>query len=86
MRKHRFAISAPGAKEAYLVGDFNGWAPGATKLRRAPKTADTVVTGIELAPGRYEFKYIIDGQWCCCPHSERTVSPIGTENSVIEVS
>lgn len=46
-----------------------------------------------LAPGRYEFKFVVDGEWCCepsytalsveCPHY--IMNHFGTMNRILEV-
>jgi 5'-AMP-activated protein kinase regulatory beta subunit len=46
---------------------------------------------LELAPGRYEYKFIVDGAWCCEPgHADADCADCvpnacGTMNRVIEV-
>ena len=41
---------------------------------------------IELKPGRYEYRYVVDGNWCneqkpC----EESPNPFGATNSVLEI-
>lgn len=44
-----------------VVGEFNGWDPGATPMH--PENGAHVAT-VELRPGRYRFRYLTeDGQW-----------------------
>jgi hypothetical protein len=44
-----------------VVGDFNGWDPGATPMDREDGAYTATVT---LAPGRYRFRYLSeDGAW-----------------------
>lgn len=50
----------PDAKAVAVVGDFNGWE--GTDLSDAD--GDGIWTAsIPLAPGRYEYAFIVDGQW-----------------------
>ncbi|MFQ5810156.1 MAG: hypothetical protein ACE5JM_11105 [Armatimonadota bacterium] len=41
---------------------------------------------LDLSPGTHEFKYVVDGEWRCCPHASQRTSTMGTVNSVVEVS
>jgi hypothetical protein len=43
-------------------------------------------TTIKLAPGEYEYKFVIDGTWCADPENANAVkNDQGTFNSVITV-
>lgn len=54
---------APKAKEVFVAGTFNEWNPRSYPLKR---TGDGHWVGtLDLPPGRYEYKFVIDGQWCC---------------------
>ncbi|MBV6655833.1 MAG: glycogen-binding domain-containing protein, partial [Mameliella sp.] len=48
----------------YLVGDFNNWGLHSTPLF---KTEEGWSTKIELGPGQYVYKYIVDGWWTSDP-------------------
>ena len=72
------------AKRVSLSGDFNGWSPDATPMKRYDD--GHWETTIELAPGRYEYKFVRDGEWM--PDllaRENVLNGYGTLNSVIEV-
>jgi len=86
MPRARFAVQCPGAQQVYLAGDFNGWDPEGRRMKRVRRGEDTFVAVLELEPGRYEFKYVVDGEWMCCPESGRVPNDMGTENSVINVA
>lgn len=63
----RFQVPGyPDAKRVYLVGDFNNWSMFGTPLY---KTSTGWETNIDLAPGRYYYKYIIDGNWTADPQT-----------------
>lgn len=55
-----FQISAPNARSAAVVGDFNDWDPTCHRMRRT--RAGTWICWTSLLPGCYEYKYLIDGQ------------------------
>lgn len=79
-----FTFLAPDAKQVALSGDFNGWAADATPMKR--QADGHWETAIALAPGRYEYKFIVDGQWKPDPLvHEQVWNQQGTLNSVIEV-
>ena len=82
----RFEIERPEAEKVFVAGDFNDWNPTAQRLRRPRKDMSTFVGLVEMPPGRYEFKYVVDGDWVCCEEAPRSANEFGTENSVIEVS
>jgi 1,4-alpha-glucan branching enzyme len=61
----KFLMYAPEAKTVSVAGTFNNWRVDANPLTRDPD--GTWRTSLALAPGRYEYKFIIDGKWCCEP-------------------
>jgi 1,4-alpha-glucan branching enzyme len=80
-----FTLKADTAREVVLTGDFTGWATD--KLRLARGADGEWRTSLELAPGEYQYKLIVDGVWC--DHSEairRVPNPYGTHNCVLAVS
>lgn len=58
------SIMAPDAKEVFVAGTFNNWSAHAQRLKRTGKDGHWVAT-LDLPPGRYEYKFIVDGEWCC---------------------
>lgn len=80
-----FTIKAAGARKVQLAGDFNGWNPELTPLRRVREDAYQI--RLPLRPGRYQYRYVIDGRWQPDPANQRCErNPFGDFNSVIEVS
>jgi predicted esterase len=80
-----FSYFAPGAKEVFLAGDFNGWKKRATPLT---KGRDDVWRAIlELKANRsYDYKYIIDGNWVSDPNNSDSNPDIaGGSNSIIYI-
>lgn len=86
-----FSCRADDARSVSLAGTFNDWDPEATPMSRNPAGEWTVT--LELAPGRYEYKFVVDGQWCCEPgcddasfnSSDSVPNPFGGKNRLIEV-
>lgn len=87
-----FSCRADEARAVSLVGTFNDWNPDATPMSRNAAGEWTVT--LELAPGRYEYKFVVDGQWCCEPgcddasfsSADCVENPFGSRNRSIEVS
>ena len=79
-----FAIERAEANEVYLSGDFNEWS--ATNLPMIRRGACRWEKRVTLPPGRYEYKFIVDGQWTPDPYaSQEVVNAFGSTNSVAEV-
>ena len=78
-----FTVHAEKGKAVYLAGQFNDWDPTAKKMA----FKDGVYTAtIKLAPGKYEYKFVIDGAWCTDPENvDSTQNDQGSWNSVITV-
>jgi chromosome partitioning protein len=77
---------SPSAKEVYVVGDFNNWAMDqAHKL--ASKNNGRWEKKLDLKPGRYRYKFVVDGQWVTDPQNTQTESnPFGGVDSVLTIS
>ncbi len=74
----------PNARKVYIAGDFNDWDDS---KRRMVKVKDgSFRARMKLEPGEYEYKYIVDGEWCADPDAPTQRSnPFGTVNSVVQV-
>ena len=81
----RFEFTDPTATIVCVAGTFNQWQPEAKTLRS---------TGVgqwwketSLAPGTYEYCFIVDGRWMPDPLARESVpNPFGGRNSVLMVS
>ncbi len=82
--KVTFTLIAPEAKKVTITGDFNKWEHKSISMR---KNKDHLwKKSLILKPGRYEYKFVVDGNWISDPNnSNRVLNSFGTENSVIEV-
>jgi hypothetical protein len=84
LRKVEFRIAAPQAQSVKLAGDFTDWQTGAVPMMRSRD--GYWFTTVPLSPGRYSYRYIVDGQWHDDPASSRLVpNPYGSKNAVLEV-
>ena len=78
-------IRAEGAREVVVTGDFTQWAKD--KVRLTPATGGEWTTMLELAPGEYQYRLIVDGEWRDHPEATRRVSnSFGTQNCVLTVA
>jgi hypothetical protein len=79
-----FALFEPNAKQVSLSGDFNAWSPDAAPLKQGEKGQWEIT--LALPPGRYQYKFVVDGQWLAdSSASENVFNPFGSLNSVIEI-
>jgi hypothetical protein len=79
-----FVVFDPTAREVAVCGSFNGWSTTATPMARGAH-GDWRASMV-LAPGRYEYKFYVDGQWMPDLHaSENTMNEFGTLNSIVQV-
>jgi hypothetical protein len=75
----------PEAKNVCVAGSFNGWKPEKTPLIR--KGDGSWVGNLSVNPGRYEYLFVVDGQWLPDPTAKESVqNPFGGKNSVLVVS
>lgn len=80
-----FTVRADAGKTVYLAGCFNKWNP--TGKQMLDKKGNGVYSAsVKLAPGTYQYKFVIDGTWCADPECADFVqNEHGTLNSVITV-
>ena len=78
-----FTVHAEKGKAVYVAGEFNKWNPTAKKM--AFKNG-VYSAKLKLAPGTYQYKFVIDGTWCADPANVESVpNDQGTFNSVVTV-
>ena len=82
----RFTLLAPGAKQVFLVGSFNGWAKHATPMKMVDGSSLWSVD-VPLPEGEHTFMYVIDGgRWMTPPQAEDFVTDgFGQTNGVVIV-
>ena len=75
----------PCANEVSIAASFNDWQPKATPmiLLGDGKWAKELA----LPPDRYEYRFVVDGQWADDPTTKESVpNPFGGSNAVLTVS
>lgn len=80
-----FSITAPGALSVMLVGDFTQWQD--KPIRMVKRGGGLWTASVNLPPGTYHYRFLVDGQWRDDPENRlRVPNPYGGENSVRAVS
>jgi 1,4-alpha-glucan branching enzyme len=80
----QFAYFNPEAREVFVAGTFNDWQSHKTPMVKTG--GDQWSTELRLKPGRYEYRFIVDGQWEDDPMAARFVAnSFGGLNCVVEV-
>ena len=85
-KRRRITLSfySPEARNVALVGDFNNW--DHTKSMKKDKDGKWIAR-LELEPGKYEYRYLVDGEWQNDPQCQSfTQNQFGTQNCILEVS
>ena len=80
-----FQFAAPKGCRVFVAGSFNGWSDDEHELQYQAKRG-AFQTTLALAPGRYEYKFVVDGSWVADPACPDWVpNEHGSLNSVIVV-
>jgi chromosome partitioning protein len=77
------------ANDVRIAGDFNGWVPdkGVRSLIESEGQTRIWTKILRLAPGTYQYRYVVDGEWRADPDNPEIVSSVvGGRNSVLVVS
>lgn len=77
-----FALDAPEVQQVSIAGSFNNWEPQVMSKDRG----DTWRITIQLLPGTYEYKFLVDGEWRDDANNPRKrPNEFGGYNSICEV-
>ena len=81
-RRVTISLEAPEAKEVILMGDFNKWN---AKIHRMQRDDNGLwEKTVMLFPGRYEYKFLVDGQWQNDPSNDQLCyNRFGTQNNLL---
>lgn len=76
-----FVFAAPDARAVFVAGEFNQWNDKSHPLQK--DAAGIWSTTLSLKPGRYQYKFVVDGNWQTDPTAVETVDDgLGGKNSV----
>jgi chromosome partitioning protein len=79
-----FAAKFEKAREVLVAGDFNNWNP-ITPMKANIRPGEWVMK-LPLRPGRYRYRFVVDGKWMTDPHNQYVeANQFGELNNVIEV-
>ena len=74
----------PDAESVLVAGSFCDWRTDHYALKKDKN--GSWKTTMTLAPGRYEYRFVVDGEWRNDPNcAERTANEFGGENCVLHV-
>lgn len=75
---------APQAKRVSIAGTFNNW--DAKALSAKKDTKGNWSAKVNLKPGRYEYKFVVDGNWVNDPRCTACVpNSYGSQNCILEI-
>jgi 1,4-alpha-glucan branching enzyme len=63
-----FICVAPEATQVYLLGDFNGWNPVASPMKRQPDGAWLIQ--VPLHHGHHHYRFLVDGKPVLDPRAQ----------------
>jgi 1,4-alpha-glucan branching enzyme len=77
-------LSQPQAQSVAVAGTFNDWDLSRTPM--SPGPGGTWKVTVWLPVGRYEYRFVVDGQWISDPSARESVqNTFGSTNSVLVV-
>ena len=80
----KLKLLAPQAKIVSLAGSFNNWNT-CSLLGKKDRKGNWVVN-VSLNPGKYEYKFVVDGSWHSDPACKSCIpNSFGTSNCVLVV-
>ncbi len=82
-QKVEFQLAAEAGSKVSLAGTFNKWDPEKNPMKDNPDSGH-YKTVIALAPGKHEYKFVVNGEWCVDPNCPESIPNCqGSSNSVI---
>ncbi|MBI9074063.1 MAG: glycogen-binding domain-containing protein [Desulfatibacillum sp.] len=79
-----FSLEAPQATVVAVAGDFNGWDAEKHVMKMDKNGCWQKI--IMVPPGRYEYKFLVDGAWMLNPNEECVcLNSFGSKNHVLEI-
>jgi cyclomaltodextrinase / maltogenic alpha-amylase / neopullulanase len=83
--EHTFTFPAIDAEDVHVIGQFNDWSRTRDRLARQPGGEFSLT--LALDPGRYEYKFTVDGEEVLDPRNEvRVPNPFGDYNNILTVA
>lgn len=80
-----FSAKFDAAREVSVAGDFNDWRAD-TRLQSRGRPGEWIIR-LPLQPGRYRYRFVVDGQWTTDPHNRYVeTNQFGELNNIVEVA
>ena len=84
-RRVTLRIEAPYAEKVLLMGDFNQWDEKKHPMKKGKHGMWQKI--IMVPAGRYEYRFLVDGQWRNDPsNGQMCANSFGSTNNILEVS
>ena len=84
MQQIEFTFRATEAEKVFIAGTFNNWNTKSMPMKKGKDGTWRIM--VKLSPGRYEYKYFVDGTWAQdIPGAELAPNTFGTNNCLIDV-
>ena len=84
LKKVNFSLLAPDAQNVSLAGDFNDWDVNTHLLQKVSN--GTWEVNVDLNPGKYEYRFVVDGEWKNDPDCMSfTPNSFGSENCILKL-
>jgi chromosome partitioning protein len=80
-----FSAKFDEARKVLIAGDFNNWSPMSTPML-TNGTPGVWTSKLPLPPGRYRYRFVVDGKWVTDPNNKYVeTNQFGELNNVVEV-
>jgi chromosome partitioning protein len=80
-----FSVRFEQAQRVLLAGDFNNWTPESTPMVKTAGPGSWRMS-LPLRPGRYRYRFFVDGKWVTDPHNKYVeTNQFGELNNIVEV-
>ena len=80
-----FSVLFEQAKRVLIAGDFNNWTPESTPMIKSARVGAWTMS-LPLRPGRYRYRFIVDGKWVTDPNNKYVeTNQFGELNNIVEV-
>ncbi|HEX4125246.1 MAG TPA: glycogen-binding domain-containing protein, partial [Tepidisphaeraceae bacterium] len=80
-----FAARFEKAKQVLIAGDFNNWSGFSTPMQSQGESGEWTMS-LPLRPGRYRYRFVVDGKWVTDPFNARVErNQFGELDNIVEV-
>jgi 1,4-alpha-glucan branching enzyme len=84
MHEVEFTFHAPESRKVHIAGNFNAWNVKSSPMKKGRD--GTWRVKLKLSPGKYEYRYFVDGTWASNqPCAELVANTFGTNNCAMSV-